>query len=136
MSKHRAEARSVKLSSRFVKPTFVPHFEVPCLFKLGLFWGVSVPPFFLSFVISVSDLTVQFYGRDLVPNPDVVYMTYVYMSVYQCGLCIKSFCIQVFTAHWTSFNYCLASASLLLCINVITFKQAFGNHGLLAGYDA
>ena len=30
----------------------------------------------------------------------------------------------------------LASASPLLCITVIIVKQAFGNHGLLAGYDA
>ena len=29
----------------------------------------------------------------------------------------------------------LASACPLLCITIVTVKQTFGNHGLLAGYD-
>ena len=66
-----------------------------------------------------------------------VYMMYVYMFWLSMWLVHKSlFDIQIFTAHWTSFYYCLASASPLLCITVITVKQAFGNHGLLAGCDA
>ncbi|KAL7241823.1 hypothetical protein ACSBR1_014414 [Camellia fascicularis] len=45
--KHRIVARSVRLSSSFVKPTVVPHREVPCLSKPRLFWGVPVSPFCL-----------------------------------------------------------------------------------------
>ncbi|CAL5344409.1 unnamed protein product [Camellia sinensis] len=46
--RHRTVARSVKLSPCFVKPTFVPHFEVPDLFKLRLLLGC------LRFTLSVS----------------------------------------------------------------------------------
>ncbi|GMP37654.1 hypothetical protein CsSME_00009242 [Camellia sinensis var. sinensis] len=46
--KHRTVARSVRLSPCFVKPTSVPHFEVPDLFKLRLLLGC------LRFTLSVS----------------------------------------------------------------------------------
>ncbi|GMQ06260.1 hypothetical protein CsSME_00050913 [Camellia sinensis var. sinensis] len=39
VARHRTKARSVKLSSRFVQPTIVPHFEVPSLPKPRLFLG-------------------------------------------------------------------------------------------------
>ena len=47
------------------------------------------------------------------------------------------FGIQIVTARWTSFIYCIgfrhAPCTLLYCLTV---KQAFGNLGLLAGYGA
>ncbi|GMP31525.1 hypothetical protein CsSME_00005700 [Camellia sinensis var. sinensis] len=46
--RHRTIARSVRLSPCFVKPTFMPHFEVPDLFKLRLLLGC------LRFTLSVS----------------------------------------------------------------------------------
>ncbi|GMP51770.1 hypothetical protein CsSME_00017871 [Camellia sinensis var. sinensis] len=46
--RHRTVARSVRLSPCFVKPTFVPHFKVPDLFKLRLLLGC------LRFTLSVS----------------------------------------------------------------------------------
>ncbi|THG11473.1 hypothetical protein TEA_008118 [Camellia sinensis var. sinensis] len=61
VSRHRIEARSVKLSSCFIKPTIVPHFKVLSAFKLRLFWGVQDHPFCLRYVMNVKtrDCTVM-----------------------------------------------------------------------------
>ncbi|CAL5389466.1 unnamed protein product [Camellia sinensis] len=45
VARHRTEARSVKLSSCFLKSTIVPHFEVPSSFKPRLLGVFQIHPF-------------------------------------------------------------------------------------------